>query len=65
MGKDTKAYIDKRLSQIEEDFHGIVHVTTRIVERIEKTQDDEFADLRQHIDHAFNRINYLEKKFLK
>ena len=65
MDNSVKKYIDKRFSQIEEDFHGIVHVTTKIIERIEQKQDDEFADLRQRLDHASSRIGYLEKKLLK
>lgn len=65
MDKDTKKYIDGRFSKIEEDFHGIFNMTRKIIDRIENRQDNEFADLRQRLDHIFNRINYLEKKILK
>ena len=65
MDNKTKKSLDKRLSQIEQDIINVAHTTSRIIERIESRQDDEFANFRQHIDHVFNRINYLEKKLLK
>ena len=65
MDNRTKKSLDKRLFQIEQDITNLGYTTSKIIDRIEKKQDEEFSDLRQRLDHASNRIDYLENKFLK
>ncbi|MDO8729039.1 MAG: hypothetical protein Q7K26_04090 [bacterium] len=64
--------IDKRLSDLEKkiedktaDILEVVRSTGDNTSRIITRIDNDYSYLRQHVDHIFKRVDYLEKKLLK
>ena len=62
------ARLEKRFDQLErrnDQLEKVVRSTgdnaSRLITRIE----DDYSYLRQHVDHVFKRVDYLEKKLLK
>ncbi|MDP3875268.1 MAG: hypothetical protein Q8Q22_02000 [bacterium] len=61
---DLKA-LDKKIEDKTADILEVVRSTGDNTSRIITRIDNDYSYLRQHVDHIFKRVDYLEKKFLK
>jgi len=58
---DLEKKIEDKTADILEVVRSTGDNTSRIITRI----DNDYSYLRQHVDHIFKRVDYLEKKLLK
>jgi len=57
--------VDKKIDEKTSDILEVVrNVNSNISDQVEKI-DIAHSYLRQHVDHIFKRVDYLEKKILK
>ena len=79
MDPKLKAYLERMEARLEKRFTALEKKleanTSDILEVVRSTGDNtsrlitrienDYSYLRQHVDHVFKRVDYLEKKLLK
>ena len=62
---DAKVDLDKKIEDKASDILEVVRSTGDNTSRIITRIDNDYSYLREHVDHIFKRVDYLEKKILK
>ena len=62
--RDLKV-LDKKIEDKTADILEVIRSTGDNTSRIITRIDNDYSYLRQHVDHIFKRVDYLEKKLLK
>jgi len=57
--------LDKKIEDKASDILEVVRSTGDNTSRIITRIDNDYSYLREHVDHIFKRVDYLEKKILK
>ena len=63
--KSDLKILDKKIEDKTADILEVVRSTGDNTSRIITRIDNDYSYLRQHVDHIFKRVDYLEKKLLK
>jgi len=63
--KSDLKVLDKKIEDKTADILEVIRSTGDNTSRIITRIDNDYSYLRQHVDHIFKRVDYLEKKLLK
>ena len=63
--KSDLKVLDKKIEDKTADILEVIRSTGDNTSRIITRIDNDYSYLRQHVDHIFKRVDYLEKKLMK